>query len=500
MPKYALYLRKSRAEEISDTTDETLRKHRQILDELAIKKNIVIDDVYKEVVSGESISARPEMSRLLAGITAGKYAAVLCVDIDRLGRGNMQDQGTILEAFQDSGTLIITPDRTYDLSNDTDEELTEFKAFFARREWKAIRKRMRRGLMQTIEAGGYVANQPYGYKKITVDKKPTLEIVPEEAKYISHIYDRYVSGVGAEVISQELNAMGSVPRRNAHWSRNTVREILRNPTYKGYVAWNRVKRYQAGKHGHTQNRTVYLPESEWKLYKGLHQPIISEAQWDEVQRIRQGRYIPSSNNSGYCANEFSGLIYCSQCGRRMQRMGDNKGAAYLLCTTKGCSASAKFEYVEESVYAALSDRLEKLKVEALSKKAADISPEKQQLAAIDKQLEKLDSRSVKAHEFLEDGTYDRATFRQRLDAIESERAAAQTQREIVLQKISVKKAIDPAKAAAELEDLLKMYPTLSNSDKNRMLKSVISRIDYTKLKKTKPRDFTLSITPLHFIW
>ena len=60
--------------------------------------------------------------------------------------------------------------------------------------------------------------------------------------------------------------------------------------------------------------------------------------------------------------------------------------------------------------------------------------------------------------------------------------------------------IDPAKAAAELEDLLKMYPTLSNSDKNRMLKSVISRIDYAKLKKTKPRDFTLSITPLHFIW
>jgi DNA invertase Pin-like site-specific DNA recombinase len=34
-----------------------------------------------------------------------------------------------------------------------DEELTEFKAFMARREYKMIRKRMRRGLMQTIEAG-----------------------------------------------------------------------------------------------------------------------------------------------------------------------------------------------------------------------------------------------------------------------------------------------------------------------------------------------------------
>ena len=499
---YAMYLRKSRAEELSDSTDETLEKHRSILDALAVKKNIVIAeaDVYKEVVSGESVAARPQMLRLLDCVRSDRYAAVLCVDIDRLGRGNMQDQGAILEAFQDSETLIITPDHTYDLSNDSDEELTEFKAFFARREWKVIRKRMRRGLMQTIQAGGYTANEPYGYRKVVVDKKPTLEIVPEEAVYIKHIYSRYLEGVGAEIISQELNAMGSVPRRNAKWGRNTVREILRNPTYKGYVAWNRVKRYKAGHRGYEQNKTVYLPEDEWILVKGLHEGIISETDWDHVQMIRKSRYIPCSNRSGYCANPFSGLIYCGKCGKRMQRMGDSSGQPYLLCGTKGCCAGAKFEYVEEEIYASLSDRLERLKVEAESEVKPDTSADEKVLVSLGKEIEKLDVRSRRAHEFLEDGTYDRTTFHQRLEDIEADRRQVQSRRADIEESIANKKAMDPTKAAAELDDLLRLWPELPNSERNKMLKSTIARIDYFKDKKTAQRDFSLKITPLHFIW
>ena len=110
------------------------------------------------MASGEKLYARPEMLKLLERIRAGEVEAVLCMDIDRLGRGGMADQGTILDAFRESGTLIITPEKTYDLTNDVDIEMTEFKAFFARAEWRANRKRMRRGLMQTIEAGGYTAN------------------------------------------------------------------------------------------------------------------------------------------------------------------------------------------------------------------------------------------------------------------------------------------------------------------------------------------------------
>ena len=184
----AEYLRKSRMEEGMDT-EEVLSKHRSALAKFAAEHDIHIIETFKEVVSGESLYARPEMLRLLQDVEEGRFDAVLVMDLDRLSRGRMKDQGIILDTFRDSGTLIVTPEKTYDLSDELDDEMAEFKTFMSRREYKIINKRLRRGLAQTIEAGCYVANAPYGYRKVYVDRRPTLEIVEDEAKYVRMMYD-----------------------------------------------------------------------------------------------------------------------------------------------------------------------------------------------------------------------------------------------------------------------------------------------------------------------
>lgn len=499
---YAMYLRKSRAEELTDTTEEVLARHREILDQLAARKSIIVDDVFEEVISGESLGAREQMNLLLSAVTSGKYAGVLCMDIDRLGRGGMTDQGTILDAFRESGTRIITPDKTYDLSDETDEELTEFKAFMARREYKIIVKRLRRGISQTIHRGGYIANAPYGYRKTHIGKVPTLEIVDEEARFIHHIYDRYCEGVGADIISRELNAMGSIPRRNAQWSRNTVRLILRNPTYKGMVAWNRVKHYHPGKgpaRNHDKHYVVYQPEEEWILVPGLHQAIISEQQWAQAQAIRTSRYIPS-HGTGQIVNPLAGLMVCGRCGRKMQRRGDNNGTPYYLCNTKGCVAGAKCDYVYSAVLSAMRDRLDALRVEAGSKLAADTSADEAALAAYAKELSRLDARIPRLHEFLEDGTYDRQTFRQRLSTINEQKNDLLEKQAQLQQRINLRRGADLSRAADELENVLSLLPTLSPEEQNKLLKSVLKKITYYKEKKTKPHDFTLIFEARNFVW
>ena len=78
-----------------------------------------------------------------------------------------------------------------------------------------------------------------------------------------------MEGVGAHIIADELNAMGSVPNRSAKWSRNTVRDILRNPTYAGKVAWNRVKRYKPTKN-HPRPRAEHQKMEDWIMVDGLH--------------------------------------------------------------------------------------------------------------------------------------------------------------------------------------------------------------------------------------
>ena len=90
-----MYLRKSRAEE-GQSTDEVLAKHRSALEELADKLGLVVDGIYEEVVSGEKLYARPQMLALLERIRSGDVDAVLCMDIDRLGRGGMADQAPSL--------------------------------------------------------------------------------------------------------------------------------------------------------------------------------------------------------------------------------------------------------------------------------------------------------------------------------------------------------------------------------------------------------------------
>lgn len=493
----AMYLRKSRADDPSASIEEVLAMHRKILEELAERKGIYIDDVFEEVVSGESLSGRPEMLKLLKGVQAGLYDAVVCMDIDRLGRGGMADQGVILDAFRDSETLIITPDKSYDLSDEMDEELTEFKAFMARREYKMIRKRMQRGKMHVIESGAYVPNAPYGYKKCTINKMPSLEIVEEEAWFIRYIFNRYLSGVGATTIVAELNAMGSVPRRGDAWVRSSLRHILRNPTFAGKVAWNRVKHYRPGAHGLEKHHVVHMPEEDWILVDGLHEAIISWEDWLKVQEIRKRKYIPSQN-TGKIKNPFAGLIVCPKCGKNMQMMGCNKGVSYLLCNTKSCQAGAQIAFVEEHLIDQLHEMLEAIKLAPeAAVPPAQLQALSDQIASLEKEIEKLDSRMPKLYELLEDGVYDKATFALRKEATQKEKAALERRKLAIEEELHEIKSADMKKTGEVLESVLRIYPTLEPDGKNMLLKSVIAKVEYNKEKKSKPRDLSLAITLEH---
>lgn len=168
------------------------------------------EDIYEEVVSGESLFARPQMLRLLEAVSAGKYEAVLCMDMQRLGRGGMYDQGFILDTFKSTETLIVTPDRLYDLTKELDEEAAEMQTFLSRSEYRMITKRLRRGTLQSVQNGAYMANAPFGYRKIRINKIPSLEIVPEEAECVRQIFQLYASGNGCTRIEQAVNAMATM--------------------------------------------------------------------------------------------------------------------------------------------------------------------------------------------------------------------------------------------------------------------------------------------------
>lgn len=206
---YAIYLRKSRADKEAELRGEgeTLAKHEHTLLELAKKRNLHVVQIYREIVSGDSIAARPQMQQMLQDIENNKYDGILVMEVERLARGDTIDQGIVAKVFKDSETKIITPIKIYDPNNEFDEEYFEFSLFMSRREYKTIKRRMQAGRVASVKSGNYIyTNPPFGYIKTHPEPKVyTLEVVPDEAETVRKIYNLYLCGKGPRAIAAELN-------------------------------------------------------------------------------------------------------------------------------------------------------------------------------------------------------------------------------------------------------------------------------------------------------
>ena len=86
---WIMYLRKSRQDDPNETVEEVLAKHETILQEWAERElgfKIEEENIYREVISGESIADRDEIKKVLARLEDPAVVGVLCVEPSRLSR------------------------------------------------------------------------------------------------------------------------------------------------------------------------------------------------------------------------------------------------------------------------------------------------------------------------------------------------------------------------------------------------------------------------------
>ena len=483
----AMYLRKSRAED-GLSVEEVLSRHREALERYATEQGICIVETYPEVASGESLYARPKMLKLLEDVEAGKFDCVLCVDMDRLSRGSMRDQGMVLDVFKASGTLIVTPEKVYDLTNEADEEYAELKTFMSRREYKIINKRLRRGLRQSIADGCYVANAPYGYRRAFVGRKPTLEIYEPEAKFVRMMFELYAGGYGCVSVARQVNALGARPHRAREFSRNSVKKILDNPVYIGKVVWNQKSHIRKG----VKHVTIYNPKEKWLIVDGLHPAIVSRELWDKVQSIAEGRYYPSKND-GTVKSPLAGLLLCENCGGHMQRLTFAKGGSYLICMRPGCCASAKYELVEERILGTLAEMLREMTLNLSRTEPEANTALETALESVRAELAAAEQAKARLYDLVEAGAYSVEEFGERMNHAKAritELERRETETRAALKRVEHR---DITRQAAAIQTVLEKYPSQDIPGKNALLKSVISGIWYTKAKKTKPADFHLRV-------
>lgn len=503
---YAIYLRKSRADLDAEALGqgETLARHRRQLLELAERSGYAVGEIYQEIRSGDSIEARPEMLRLLSDVERRRWSGVLCMDIDRLARGDSADQGRIIRTFSLSDTLIITPSRTYDMANDDDEEYADFGLFIARKEYKSIRRRMLRGRIASAGEGRFIGSTPpFGYDKVKVERGRGYTLAPNaESGAVKLIFSMCISGDGCTKIAKRLDVLGVAPRSGGKWSRASVADILQNPVYCGKIRWQYRREKKSSSGGRIEKHRII--SGDCILAQGLHQALVSEEVFQQAQRQMGSRKRPCVNLEKSLKNPLAGLVYCGKCGALMQRVCD-RSKVRLACPNAGCdNISSELCQVEEALLSGLSAWLS-VSVEA-AQPAVSHSTEPLRTSAelLGKRLAGLAEQRGRIYAFLEQGIYTPEEFRERLNTLEEQRESVQRQLDSAQADLRIS-AVPQLERIPQVGTAIKIYRSAPPEEQNRLLKALVERVDYIKTKRCRKGAgdiplFGLKITPKFPAW
>lgn len=511
---YCMYLRRSRVDidEEQRGAGNTLARHYARLTELAASLGIHIraSAVYREIVSGDTIEERPEMKRLLADVEQGKWAGVLVTEMSRLARGDTVDQGIVANTFLYSDTLIITPQKTYDLRDQSDEEMAEMGLFMSRFEYRQIKRRLIAGRVSSVKQGLYAGSKnPYGYRRYKVPNQRgySLEIVPEEAAIVRKMYDWFINGSlgGCGSIANRLNELGVPTVKGNDWGECTVRQILKNPTYCGKIWWGHYAQKTVMENGKRVKKRVKVQNP--LVVEGIHEAIVSTEIWDAAQLQFKRRSIPPNARNRPMKNPFAGLIRCGICGKAIEyfEVRSNPKASLARCHTKGCPTSSVYmSVVEDAVVAQLGEWVKRFDTPeaAIDQGALVNHGEEVAIAAVEKKIETLKKQLSRARDMLEQEVYSVDDYLERQKELQQRIAEAGAQLEELRRPTEITIEDTIRTNMSQIKSFFDMYdPDASAEVKNKLFKSVIGRIEYFKTERNKRYDndasrLTLKVYPV----
>lgn len=488
-----IYLRKSRADDPMLTVEEVLQKHELRLNEW-VERNLSApiphENRYKEVVSGESLTERKVFKEVLKRIESPHIKAVLVVDISRLGRPDTAEIGLISKIFRYTNTLVITPERTFNPSDDFEREMFENElkrgAFYL----EATKKQLGRGREISASMGNYLGSRPpFGYDKTTiiVDKRkcPTLVINEEQAPFVRQVFDWYVNeNIGTQVIANRLNDLGVKVPRSVRWTSDSIRTVLENIHYIGKVRWNTRKAVYVVKDGEFRKTRPKLPPEEVIIEDGKHEAIISEELFYKAQEKR-GRTHRTVDNKEL-RNPLASMLFC-ECGRAMSyrhKQTPRKGEPRLVCNAQhvcgnaSCSVGEMLDYVEE----VLRERIAYFEYKIEKGDDGTSSFHEKHLQSLEKKLSDLNAKEISLWEAQLDtenrippNVFQTLTAKLNKDREETMKAIESTRKAISTPASYETHLITLEKALSALRD-----PEVSVAEKNHFLKDCIDKIVYRR--------------------
>lgn len=490
MPKRKLeYLRKSRTDNQFESVDEVLERHEKILHEFCMKvfgEPIKETNIYREVVSGETISERPMMIKLLQEVEKGDVEAVVVVEPQRLSRGSFGDIDIIVNTFRYTNTKIITPTKNYDLNDKFDRKYFEQELLRGNEYLEYVKEILVRGKIRSVEDGLYIGSiAPYGYDRMKLPKKGFTLTPNEDADTVRYIFDKCLEDLGTTKIAKHLIELGVKSQTGKQWTPEMVRNILTSKVYIGIVNYGKRGTKKTMKNAEiVKTRPI---SDDYIEAKGLHKPIISDEAFEKAQELLKSRAGKNIRGDKSIKNPLAGIVKCKHCGNNMfRRPYDRRPVPTLICKTIGCKCiSSDLNLVEDRV-------IELLKKELVNYKYYIANYEKEHKTntkEFEKKIKKIDTELNSLKEDLQNAlvNYNRKKITEeeyiflRNYTLEEE-SRLNEQKNTLNKMIKTEELEHKRQAVPILENCINEYYNLSIEDRHKLLNAIIDKIIYDKSK------------------
>ena len=492
------YLRKSRSDDPILTVEEVLQKHETILDEWVeqnLAGRIPEENKFREVVSGETIEDRIEIQKILKKIESPKFKAILCVEVQRLSRGDLIDAGILIRTLRYTNTLVITPQKTYDLRDEYDRDIFERELKRGNEFLEYQKKIMNRGRLLSVQQGNYIGSiAPYGYDKVWVTegkrKCPVLAENKEQADVVRLIFDLYVNAdMGVTRIGNHLDHLGITPPKGDRWSPYAIKDMLQNIHYIGKVKWNWRKTVVVVEDSEIVKTRPKSQIGEYMVFEGKHESIISEELFNAAQRKigKNHRAKPTTK----IRNPLASILYCS-CGRAMSlrtyknKDGSERCSPRLLCDGQShCNTgSCLYDEMIDRVCEVLSQCIEDFEVRISNGSENSVKLHANLIKNLEKKMKELEAKELSQWEAQSDPNPEMrmppAVFKQLNEKLLREKE--EIRQSLVNAYESMPTPIDYEDKVVRFKNALDALknPDVDAQEKNRLLKACIERIEYSR--------------------
>lgn len=398
-----MYLRKSRADDPLLSVEEVVQNHEKILDEWAeryLGGRIPEENKFREVVSAETLSERKEVLKVLRMIESPKWRAVLIADVARLSRGDLETAGRLINLLRYSNTLVITPNKIYNLQDEDDRNAFERQLKSGNEFLEYQKKIMKRGTDLAVSLGYYATSiAPYGYDRVVImdGRRKRYTLTPNanaEAMYIA--FDlMYNQRMGVINICHQLDRLGFKPPKKEHWSPSTLRNMLQNPHYIGKTYNDNRSEITIVKDGEVKKMRRRKKVGEYELFEGKHPAIVPEEWFWGVQEMfgKIARKKPDTK----LVNPLAGLVWC-KCGRAMtyRTYKYHNVQPRLLCIdqTHCHTGSCTYQELEDMVVEVLKQNIKDIEITIKNNNQDVVKKQEKLIKSLEKKKQELDAKEL----------------------------------------------------------------------------------------------------------